>query len=99
MASYKIADTTARDAEPSHAGTSGESVLEARYEALGYSLSPEELARVGHGFAALSVRKEVLLDEDLLWQHPPGRHLIREAVGLDRDAVFRDFYRKLEQAP
>jgi len=40
-----------------------------------------------------------VLDEDLLWQHPPGRHLIREAVGIDRDEVFRDFYRKLEQAP
>jgi purine nucleosidase len=40
-----------------------------------------------------------VLDEDLLWQHPPGRHLIREAVGIDRDEVFRDLYRKLEQAP
>ena len=40
-----------------------------------------------------------VLDEDLLWQHPPGRHLIREAVGMDRDEVFRDFYRKLEGAP
>jgi hypothetical protein len=40
-----------------------------------------------------------VLDDDLLWQHPPGRHLIREAVGIDRDEVFRDLYRKLEQAP
>ena len=40
-----------------------------------------------------------VLDEDLLWQHPPGRHLIREAEGIDRDEVFGDFYRKLELAP
>jgi inosine-uridine nucleoside N-ribohydrolase len=40
-----------------------------------------------------------VLDEELLWQHPDGRHSIREAVGIDRDEVFRDFYRKLETAP
>jgi inosine-uridine nucleoside N-ribohydrolase len=40
-----------------------------------------------------------VLDDDLLWQHPPGRHLMREAVGIDRDEVFCDFYRKLEEAP
>ncbi len=40
-----------------------------------------------------------VLDEELLWQHPLGRHLMREAVGIERDEVFRDFYRKLDQAP
>ena len=40
-----------------------------------------------------------LLDDDLLWQHPAGRHSIREAVGIDRDEIFRDLYRKLESAP
>jgi len=40
-----------------------------------------------------------LLGDDLHWEHPDGRHLMREAVGIDRDAIFRDFYRKLEQAP
>jgi inosine-uridine nucleoside N-ribohydrolase len=40
-----------------------------------------------------------VLDEELLWQHPPGRHAIREAVGIFRDEIFRDFYRKLETAP
>ncbi len=40
-----------------------------------------------------------VLDDDLLWRHPDGRHLIREAVGIDRDEVFRDFYRKLQKAP
>ena len=40
-----------------------------------------------------------VLDEELLWAHPDGRHAIREGVGIDRDAIFRDFYRKLEAAP
>lgn len=40
-----------------------------------------------------------VLEDDLTWGHPPGRHLMREAVGIDRDAIFRDFYRSLEGAP
>ena len=40
-----------------------------------------------------------VLDDELFWQHPPGRHLMREGVSLQRDEVFRDFYRKLEGAP
>jgi purine nucleosidase len=40
-----------------------------------------------------------VLAEDLHWAHPPDRHLMREAVGIDRDAIFRDLYRKLERAP
>ena len=40
-----------------------------------------------------------VLQEDLLWGHPPERHLMREGIGIDRDEVFRDFYRKLELAP
>ena len=39
------------------------------------------------------------LADDLTWQHPAGRHLMREAYDIDRDAIFRDFYRKLERAP
>jgi inosine-uridine nucleoside N-ribohydrolase len=39
------------------------------------------------------------LDAGLHWRQPPGRHSIREAVGIDRDAIFRDFYRTLESAP
>lgn len=36
-----------------------------------------------------------VLDEHLRWAHPKGRHLIREAVDVDRDAVFSDLYRLL----
>ncbi len=39
-----------------------------------------------------------LLDDNLHWQHPVGRHLMREAYDIDRDAIFRDFLRKLEKA-
>jgi len=38
------------------------------------------------------------LDADLVWEHPAGRHVMREAIGIDRDAIFGDFYRKLERA-
>ena len=38
------------------------------------------------------------LNDDLYWEHDPNRHLMREAYGLDRDEIFRDFFRKLEQA-
>ena len=39
------------------------------------------------------------LDAELRWQHPADQHAIREAIGIDRDAIFRDFFRKLESAP
>ena len=39
------------------------------------------------------------LDADMSWEHLDGRHLMREAVGIDRDAIFRDFFQKLETAP
>ena len=39
-----------------------------------------------------------VLNQELYWEHPDGRHLMREAVGIDRDAIFRDFFRKLEAA-
>lgn len=35
------------------------------------------------------------LTEDLHWEHDPARHLIREAVDMDRDAVFGDLFRVL----
>jgi hypothetical protein len=40
-----------------------------------------------------------VLGEDGRWQHPPGRHLIREAHDVDRDAVFGDLFRLLAQDP
>jgi 2-isopropylmalate synthase len=46
-----------------HSGRHG---LEARYEALGYTLTPEELERVSRDFTALADRKKTVLDEDLI---------------------------------
>lgn len=39
-----------------------------------------------------------VLNNELKWEHDPGRHLMREAYGIDRDAIFRDFFTKLQQA-
>ena len=39
------------------------------------------------------------LGDDLYWHHEDGRHLMREAYDVDRDAVFADFYEKLKRAP
>jgi 2-isopropylmalate synthase len=46
-----------------HSGRHG---LEARYEALGYTLTPEELDRCAAAFKVLADRKKTVLDEDLL---------------------------------
>ena len=41
-----------------------------------------------------------LLGDDKMWRPgPQGRHLMREAYEIERDAIFRDFFRKLERAP
>lgn len=45
---------------------SGKHGLKARYEALGYHLSPEELRRVSKDFKELADRKKTVLDEDLI---------------------------------
>jgi hypothetical protein len=29
------------------------------------------------------------------WSHDPRRHLIREALGVERDPIFGDLFRKL----
>ncbi len=39
------------------------------------------------------------LDEDLKWQHPAGRHWMREAYDINRDAIFTDLYSRLANAP
>ncbi|MBX3606715.1 MAG: nucleoside hydrolase [Piscinibacter sp.] len=39
------------------------------------------------------------LDDTLRWCAAPGRHLMREAHGVNRDAIFADFFRALERAP
>jgi 2-isopropylmalate synthase len=45
---------------------SGKHGLKARYEALGYHLTPEELKRVARDFKELADRKKTVLDEDLI---------------------------------
>ncbi len=41
-----------------------------------------------------------VIGNDKKWQRDlPGRHLIREAYEINRDAIFRDFFKKLESAP
>jgi purine nucleosidase len=39
-----------------------------------------------------------LLTSDGTWSHDPRRHLIREALEVDRDAIFGDLFRKLRTA-
>ncbi|MGH7578643.1 MAG: 2-isopropylmalate synthase, partial [Gemmatimonadales bacterium] len=46
-----------------HSGRHG---LESRYEALGYTLTPEQLQRVTRDFKALADKKKIVLDEDLI---------------------------------
>ncbi|MBL8164521.1 MAG: nucleoside hydrolase [Anaerolineae bacterium] len=48
---------------------------------------PSQLVRAPH------------LTDDLYWAAERNPHLMREAYGLDRDAIFRDFFRKLEGTP
>ncbi len=38
------------------------------------------------------------LGDDLSWHRDPNRHLMREAFEVDRDAIFRDFFMKLDKA-
>lgn len=40
-----------------------------------------------------------VLNDELYWEHPEGRHLMREAHDVQRDAIFLDFYDKLKTAP
>ncbi len=39
------------------------------------------------------------VDDEMYWVKDNGRHLMREATGINRDAIFRDFFTKLEKAP
>ena len=43
------------------------------------------------------VRAPILTD-DLYWKQDPQRHWMREAVAVNRDAIFHDFFSKLEKA-
>jgi hypothetical protein len=39
------------------------------------------------------------IGEDKVWRQAPGRHWMREAHAVARDAIFADFFRKLQRAP
>lgn len=39
------------------------------------------------------------LKDDLYWDTERQSHWMREAYAIDRDAIFRDFFKKLEKAP
>lgn len=41
------------------------------------------------------INRSPILTDDLFWEHSDERHLMREAIGIDRDAIFRDFFTKL----
>jgi len=43
--------------------------------------------------------KSPILTDDLFFEQGDSRHLMREAYGINRDAIFRDFFTKLEKAP
>ena len=40
-----------------------------------------------------------ILDDDMCWRRDDARHLMREATSVNRDAIFGDLFRKLEQTP
>jgi|GEM_PF-5579107 len=40
-----------------------------------------------------------VLGADRRWYQVAGHHPMREAHGVARDAIFRDFFQKLERAP
>ena len=37
-----------------------------------------------------------ILTPEGTWSHDPRRHLVREAIGAKRDAIFADLFRKIE---
>lgn len=50
------------------------------------------------GWVPSGLVRTPVLDDELRWRAAPGRHLMREAYAVDRDAVFGDFFRSLEGA-
>ena len=65
----------------------------------GYSKVIWDLINVAYvldpAWVATDVVPSPVLGADLRWEHPAGRHDIREAWDLDRDACFGDLFRLL----
>jgi len=38
-----------------------------------------------------------ILSNDRTWSHDPRRHFVREAIGVHRDAIFADLFRRIER--
>ncbi|MEQ9181111.1 MAG: nucleoside hydrolase, partial [Nitratireductor sp.] len=51
------------------------------------------------GYVATTLTTSPVLDEELCWRHPGGRHAMLEAFDINRDAIFEDFYAVLERQP
>ena len=43
------------------------------------------------------LRHSPVLNDGPTWSHDPRRHLVREAIDVNRDAVFADFFGKLQE--
>ncbi len=46
-------------------------------------------------WVAAKLTRSPILDDNYFWVHDDSRHLMREAIAIDRDAIFRDFIQKL----
>jgi purine nucleosidase len=44
------------------------------------------------------ITQSPILSNEMRWSHNPRRHLIREVIGVKRDAIFADFFRKVAAA-
>ena len=42
-----------------------------------------------------SILESPVLDDNLYWQNPGNRHIMREAYSVNRDAIFYDFFKKI----
>lgn len=48
-------------------------------------------------WAPTALLHSAVLSEELRWSHDPARHMVREVVQINRDAIFGDLFRKLER--
>lgn len=80
--------------------------LAERYEAcsgnhFGYSRVIWDLSAIAYlvnpSFVHTDLVHSPLLSEQKTWSAHPGRHFIRNAFMLDRDGIFRDLFRKLDE--
>jgi purine nucleosidase len=56
-------------------------------------------AVIDPGWVTTALRPSPVLTGELTWSTDPRRHLIAEAIDVDRDAILGDFYRRLVARP